>query len=189
MSGAPALRSTIVERVTAPLHRFMSSAPAGGLVLLACAAVAMLWANSPWAATYHALWETPLTMGVGAIGARVNLHLVINDGLMAVFFFLVGLEIKREVLVGELASLRGATLPVVAAIGGMVVPALLFTSLNARGAGSPGWGIPMATDIAFVAGVGWHRGRDRLRAWRARATGRPDTVVVAGLPLRARHCR
>ena len=145
--------STVVERVTAPLHRFMQSAPAGGLVLLACAAVAMIWANSPWADSYHALWETPLTIGIGGVGARFNLHLVINDGLMAVFFFLVGLEIKREVLVGELASLRHAALPVSAAVGGMVVPALLFTALNAGGAGSSGWGIPMATDIAFALGV------------------------------------
>jgi len=145
--------STVVERVTAPLHRFMQSAPAGGLVLLACAALAMIWANSPWASTYHALWETPLTLGVGTIGARFTLHLVINDGLMAVFFFLVGLEIKREVLVGELASLRHAALPVSAAVGGMVMPALLFLVLNAGGAGSSGWGVPMATDIAFALGV------------------------------------
>lgn len=144
---------TVVERVTAPLHRFMQSAPAGGLVLLACATVAMLWANSPWAATYHELWDTPLTLGVGDTGARFTLHLVINDGLMAVFFFLVGLEIKREVLVGELASLRHAALPVSAAVGGMVVPALFFTVMNAGGAGSSGWGIPMATDIAFALGV------------------------------------
>jgi len=131
----------------------MRSAPAGGMVLLACAAIAMIWANSPWADSYHALWETPLTFGVGAAGARLTLHLVINDGLMAVFFFLVGLEIKREVLVGELASLRHAALPVSAALGGMVVPALLFTALNAGGSGSAGWGIPMATDIAFALGV------------------------------------
>ena len=131
----------------------MRSAPAGGIVLLVCAAIAMAWANSPWADSYHALWETPLTLAVGSSGARLTLHQVINDGLMAVFFFLVGLEIKREVLVGELASLRQAALPVSAALGGMVVPALLFTAINAGGAGSSGWGIPMATDIAFALGV------------------------------------
>ena len=145
--------ATVVERVTTPLHRFLRSAPASGLVLLACALIALLWANSPWQEAYHALWETPLTLGVGAAGARLTLHLAINDGLMAVFFFLVGLEIKREVLVGELASMGRAALPVVAALGGMVVPALLFALVNARGAGSAGWGIPMATDIAFALGV------------------------------------
>ncbi len=145
--------ATVVERVTAPLHKFMRSAPAGGLVLLACAAIAMAWANSPWAHGYHALWETPIALGVGNFATTLTLHVVINDGLMAVFFFLVGLEIKREVLVGELASLRQAALPVTAALGGMVVPALLFLTLNVRGPGSTGWGIPMATDIAFALGV------------------------------------
>ena len=143
----------MVERVLAPVHRFMASAPAGGIVLLVCAAIAMAWANSPWAHSYHALWETPLTLAIGASGAQLTLHQVINDGLMAVFFFLVGLEIKREVLVGELASLRHAALPVSAALGGMVVPALLFTAVNGGGEGSAGWGIPMATDIAFALGV------------------------------------
>src|SRR5689334_7898100 len=91
VSAASRLEPTVVERVTAPLHRFMRTAPAGGLVLLACAAFAMAWANSPWAHSYHALWDTPITLGVGARGTSLTLHVVINDGLMAVFFFLVGL--------------------------------------------------------------------------------------------------
>ena len=153
MSASAATGATVAERVTAPLHRFLQSAPAGGIVLLVCAAIAMVWANSPWAHSYHALWETPLTIAIGGRGAQLTLHQVINDGLMAVFFFLVGLEIKREVLVGELASLRHAALPVSAALGGMVVPALLFTAVNTGGDGSAGWGIPMATDIAFALGV------------------------------------
>ena len=153
VSASAATGTTVVERITEPIHRFMASAPAGGIVLLLCAAIAMGWANSPWAHSYHVLWDTPLTLAVGSTGARLTLHQVINDGLMAVFFFLVGLEIKREVLVGELASLRHAALPVSAAIGGMVVPALLFTAMNAGKAGAPGWGIPMATDIAFALGV------------------------------------
>ena len=153
LSAPTAAGQPLVERVTAPLFRFTQSAPAGGIVLLVCAAIAMAWANSPWAHSYHALWETTLTLAVGSNGARLTLHQVINDGLMAVFFFLVGLEIKREVLVGELASLRRAALPVAAALGGMVVPALLFTAINAGGAGSSGWGVPMATDIAFALGV------------------------------------
>jgi NhaA family Na+:H+ antiporter len=153
VSGLASLEPTVAERVTAPLHRFMRTAPAAGLVLVACAAIAMAWANSPWAHGYHALWEKPITVGVGNVGSTLTLHVVINDGLMAVFFFLVGLEIKREVLVGELATLRHAALPVTAALGGMVVPALLFSALNAGGPGSAGWGIPMATDIAFALGV------------------------------------
>jgi NhaA family Na+:H+ antiporter len=144
---------TAIERITHPLRRMLHKAPAAGLVLLACAAVAMAWANSPFAHSYHALWETPVALGVGSWSASLSLHAVINDGLMAVFFFLVGLEIKREVLVGELASVRKAALPVAAAFGGMVVPALLFLAFNAGTPASRGWGIPMATDIAFALGV------------------------------------
>ena len=153
MTSSATLEPTVAERVTAPLQRFMRTAAAGGLVLLACAAIAMVWANSPWAHSYQALWETPFMLGMGDVTTKLTLHVVINDGLMAVFFFLVGLEIKREVLVGELASIRQAALPVTAALGGMVVPALLFSAVNAGRAGSAGWGIPMATDIAFALGV------------------------------------
>ena len=131
----------------------MQAGPAGGLVLLVCAAIAVIWANSPWAHIYHALWETQISIGVGASGTSLTLHGAVNDGLMAVFFFLVGLEIKREVLVGELATIRQAALPVAAAFGGMVVPALLFVALNATTHGTRGWGVPMATDIAFALGV------------------------------------
>ena len=144
---------TAIERITYPLRRLLHKAPAAGLVLLACAAIAMAWANSPFAHSYHALWETPIALGVGSWSASLSLHAVINDGLMAVFFFLVGLEIKREVLVGELASVRKAALPVAAALGGMVVPALLYLAFNAGGPATRGWGIPMATDIAFALGV------------------------------------
>ena len=153
MPGPAAEAATPIERVTEPLRRLAARTTAGGLVLLAAAAIAMLWANSPWAHAYHALWETSVSLGVGALSARLSLHAVINDGLMAVFFFLVGLEIKREVLVGELATARQAALPVAAAVGGMLVPALLFTVVNRGGEGSGGWGIPMATDIAFALGV------------------------------------
>jgi NhaA family Na+:H+ antiporter len=146
-------RATPIERVLAPVHRLAHATTAGGLVLLLCAAVALLWANSPWAHSYHALWETPIVIGVGPLLARLTLQEAINDGLMAVFFFLVGLEIKREILVGELATARQAALPVAAAVGGMLVPALLFSIVNAGGDGARGWGIPMATDIAFALGV------------------------------------
>jgi NhaA family Na+:H+ antiporter len=131
----------------------MQAGPAGGLVLLVCAAIALVWANSPWAHGYHALWETEISIGIAATHASLTLHEIVNDGLMAVFFFLVGLEIKREILVGELATARQAALPVAAALGGMIVPALLFVSFNMSTHGLRGWGVPMATDIAFALGV------------------------------------
>jgi NhaA family Na+:H+ antiporter len=143
----------LVERVLGPFKRFFSTAAAGGLVLLAFTAIALVWANSPWADAYHHLWEVPVTVGTPGFGLTLSLHHWVNDGLMAVFFFLVGLEIKREVLVGELASRRQAALPVAAALGGMIVPAALYTVVNAGGSGAAGWGVPMATDIAFALGV------------------------------------
>lgn len=143
----------LIERILEPFQRFVNTESASGFVLLACTAVALVWANSPWAASYEHLWEVELTASVGPLTMRGTLHHLINDGLMAVFFFLVGLEIKREMLAGELASLRRATLPVAAAAGGMIVPALLYASLNAGTGGERGWGVPMATDIAFALGV------------------------------------
>ncbi len=143
----------LIDRVLAPFQRFVHTESASGVVLLACTAVALVWANSPWAASYEHLWETELTLALGGWSARSTLHHLINDGLMAVFFFLVGLEIKREMLAGELASVRQAALPLAGALGGMIAPALLYASLNAGRAGEPGWGVPMATDIAFALGV------------------------------------
>jgi NhaA family Na+:H+ antiporter len=143
----------LVERLLAPFLRFAHTASAGGVVLLVTTAIALGWANSPWAASYHHLWETPLGLSIGGWAPVTTLHHLINDGLMAVFFFLVGLEIKREMMAGELASIRRAALPMVAALGGMVVPAALYALVNRGGAGSAGWGIPMATDIAFALGV------------------------------------
>jgi NhaA family Na+:H+ antiporter len=131
----------------------MAAGPAGGIVLLVCAVIALAWANSPWADAYHTLWESRISIGFGASEASLTLHNVVNDGLMAVFFFLVGLEIKREFLVGELATARSAALPLIAAFGGMVVPALLFVAFNISTHATRGWGIPMATDIAFALGV------------------------------------
>ena len=122
-------------------------------MLLACAAIALAWANSPWAPAYHHLWETPIGFDTRTFGLTLTLHEWVNDGLMVVFFLLVGLEIKREVLLGELSSRRSAALPVAAAIGGMVVPAAIYAAMNRGGAGAAGWGIPMATDIAFALGI------------------------------------
>lgn len=145
--------SRLVRRVADSFQQFAHTASGGGIALLAVTAVALAWANSPWAASYHHLWETPVTIGAPGFGLTETLHHWINDGLMAVFFFVVGLEIKRELLVGELASVRQAALPIAAAVGGMVVPAGLYAALNAGGPGAPGWGIPMATDIAFALGI------------------------------------
>ena len=136
-----------------PFQRFAETAAAGGILLLAGTLAALIWANSPWAESYVRLWQTPLTFGAGGFVLSKPLLLWINDLLMTVFFFVVGLEIKREVLVGELATPRQAALPIAAALGGMVLPAALYLALNTGGAGAAGWGIPMATDIAFALGV------------------------------------
>lgn len=142
-----------VVRAVRPFQRFAETQSAGGIVLLVSAVVALAWANSPWGEAYFHLWEIPIGFRAAGHAFELSLHHWVNDGLMAVFFFVVGLEIKREMLVGELSSPRQAALPVAAALGGMLVPALIYAMLNARGAGSPGWGIPMATDIAFALGV------------------------------------
>jgi Na+:H+ antiporter, NhaA family len=147
------LQPPLIDRILQPFAQFAHTASSGGIVLLVCTAIALAWANSPWAASYHHIWELEIALDAGPIAIRSTLHHLINDGLMVVFFFLVGLEIKREVLIGELASLRRAALPAAAALGGMVVPAALYAAWNAGGSGSAGWGIPMATDIAFALGV------------------------------------
>jgi Na+:H+ antiporter, NhaA family len=136
-----------------PLQQFIQTEASGGIILLAAAAIALAWANSPWGASYEHFWETPLTLGVPGAALREPLHLWINDALMAVFFLLVGLEIKREMLIGELASPKRSALPLAAALGGMVVPATIYAALNAGAPTLRGWGIPMATDIAFALGA------------------------------------
>ena len=142
-----------VERIVRPFQDFAHKQSSGGILLIAATVVALVWANSPWAGSYAALWHTKLTVGVGDASISKDLTHWINDGLMAVFFFVVGLEIKREVLVGELSSVRNAALPIAAAVGGAVVPAAIYLAINAGTEGSAGWGIPMATDIAFALGV------------------------------------
>jgi NhaA family Na+:H+ antiporter len=142
-----------VEKIVRPFQDFAHKQASGGILLIAATVIALLWANSPWAGSYAALWHTKLTVGVGDASISKDLTHWINDGLMAVFFLVVGLEIKREVLVGELSSVRGAALPFAAALGGAVVPAAIYLAINAGTEGSAGWGIPMATDIAFALGV------------------------------------
>jgi NhaA family Na+:H+ antiporter len=144
---------TIVDRVLAPFQQFFRTGSAGGIVLLACTAIALAWANSPWGDSYFHLWEQYFTIGFSEIALTLTLHHWINDGLMVIFFFVVGLEIKREMLVGELASLRQSAFPIAAAAGGMLIPAAIFAAINWGTEGIHGWGIPMATDIAFALGV------------------------------------
>ena len=147
-SDAPARR----RRLT-PLVEFLHTEAGGGVLLLIATLIALGWANSPWADSYTELWETNVRVGSGAWALDLDLHHWVNDGLMAIFFFLIGLEIKRELVIGELRDPRAALLPAVAALGGMVVPAALFIAVSGGGELSRGWGIPMATDIAFAVGV------------------------------------
>jgi Na+:H+ antiporter, NhaA family len=141
------------RRLPRPVREFLDTEASGGVLLLAAAVIALLWANSPWSASYQSLWHTDMTANVGRYVLQGNLHHWVNDALMVVFFFVVGLEIKQELVHGKLRDPRTAAMPALAALGGMVVPATLFFLVNAGGAGSRGWGIPMATDIAFAVGV------------------------------------
>ena len=141
------------DRGVFSLRTFIHDEAFGGILLLACAVVALVWANSPWNERYEDLWHATLTLGTSHFHLTESLRHWVNDGLMAIFFFVVGLEIKREVLVGELASLRRAALPAIAALGGVLVPAALYVVITAGHPGSEGWGVPMATDIAFALGV------------------------------------
>ena len=145
--------ATPMERLVRPFQEFAKLEASGGILLIGCTVAALVWVNSPWAGSYFHFWHMDLTFGrIGGLLAK-PLHFWINDGLMALFFLLVGLEIKRETLVGELASLRKAALPIAAAFGGMIVPAGLYVVFNHGGPGASGWGMPMATDIAFALGV------------------------------------
>jgi Na+:H+ antiporter, NhaA family len=142
----------ILLAVARPFRRFLQTEAAGGMILLAATALALGWANSPWADVYEGLVELPMTLSIGQSTVSWPLHHFINDALMSVFFLVVGMEIKRELLVGELRTLRRALLPALAALGGMVVPALIHFSLNRGTPAQPGWGVPVATDIAFALG-------------------------------------
>ncbi len=147
----PPSDSSAARALAEAVRRFIELESAGGIALLVAAALALVWANSPWKAAYHSLWETAFE--VGPLHVSEGLRAVVNDGLMVAFFFVVGLEIKRELVAGELRDPRAVGLPVLAAAGGMVVPAGIYAAFNAGGSGSAGWGIPMATDIAFALGV------------------------------------
>lgn len=141
-----------IHRVVNPIVRFMHVEAAGGIVLLACTIVALVLANSRFADGFLAIWKMEVGFRFGDFEMIHSLKHWISDGLMAIFFFVVGLEVKRELVLGELRDVRRATLPVAAALGGMVVPAGIYLALQWGGEGARGWGIPMATDIAFVVG-------------------------------------
>lgn len=137
----------------APVERFLAIEASSGILLLLTAAIALIWVNSAWSESYVSLWHTPLSFRLGDWSFERDLHFWINDGLMTIFFFVVGLEIKREMHKGELSEVRRAVLPIIAAIGGMVVPALIYLGFNRGLDSATGWGVPMATDIAFAVGV------------------------------------
>lgn len=143
----------VPRTVIRPLQAFLQTAIASSVLLLVAVVVAVAWANSPWKASYHHLLDTELGWSIGSWALHGSVHFWINEGLMTLFFLVVGLEIKRELTVGELRRWRAAVLPVVAAIGGMAVPALLYLAVVGSGPGRDGWGVPMATDIAFALGA------------------------------------
>jgi len=141
------------DRVLTPLEEFIHRQTTSGILLMLCAVAALYIANSQWSETYHHLLEIPFTIGLQGFQLSKSLHHWINEGLMALFFFVVGLELKREILVGELADPKQAMLPIIAAAGGMLVPVLIYTGINPEGHALNGWGVPMATDIAFALGA------------------------------------
>lgn len=143
----------VVKKLITPFDNFFSLEASPGIILLFFAGLALFWANSPWSDFYYKLLHHPLGFHIGSLSLSFSLHHWVNDALMVIFFFVVGLEIKREMSVGELATPKKAALPIFAALGGMVVPALLYLSFNPKGPTQVGWGIPMATDIAFALGV------------------------------------
>jgi len=143
----------IERNLLRPVREFLDTEVAGAGVLLAATIVALVWANSPLGASYETLWATKLMIGLGRFVLEEDLRHWVNDGLMVIFFFVIGLEIKRELVQGELNELKKAALPAIAAVGGMIVPALIFLALNRGTDAAAGWGIPMATDIAFALGA------------------------------------
>ena len=146
--------SPLARAVARPMVRFLRQEAASGVLLLVATATALIWVNSPWGHTYHEFWDTHLAIDIGSTHLiDLTLHGWVNDALMALFFFVVGMEIKSELVDGDLTDPRVAALPAFGALGGMIAPALIFVALNTGGDGIGGWGIPMATDIAFAVGV------------------------------------
>lgn len=151
--GASPRARRLARQLLRPIDRFLHVEASSGIILLVAAMAALIWANSPWAAHYEHLLHTPVSLGFGEHILARSVHFWVNDILMVVFFFVVGLEVRRELFEGQLSELRRAALPVAAALGGMLVPAAIYLSFNAGSVSSRGWGTPMATDIAFAVGV------------------------------------
>ena len=149
------IKITPIDRwVIDPVNRFIGKSTTGGIVLFLSAVVALILANSPWKDAYHHIWEHKISFGIdNKFMLDKTLHHWINDGLMAIFFLMVGLEIKRELVEGELSSIKQASLPIIAALGGMLVPALIYSLIDNSELTGQGWGIPMATDIAFAIAI------------------------------------
>lgn len=141
---------TPIEKIIAPVSKFIHLEYTSGIVLLISVVIAIVWANSSYSESYHHVWEIDFSLAFGENILSKPLHIWINDGLMAIFFFVIGLELKREFMDGELSSLKKASMPMAAALGGMLVPALIYTLINMNSGAGHGWGIPMATDIAFA---------------------------------------
>lgn len=153
-SQSPSLvRARPFSRILEPFERFVQIEAASGIVLVAAASMAVVWANSPWRTVYEQWWRTSLTLGWGARSVTQPLHFVVNDGLMTIFFLLVGLEIRREVHHGALSSISLALLPLFAALGGVLAPASIYLAFNPGSVAQQGWAIPTATDIAFAVGI------------------------------------
>ena len=144
---------TRLQRILAPVERFLAIEAASGIVLMMAAVAALVWANSPWRATYSNIWQIPIGFRFGNLVFEHDVHFWINEGLMTLFFFVVGLEIRREIHSGELSELRRAALPLAAAFGGMLFPAAIFLVFNFGRMSANGWAVPMATDIAFAVGA------------------------------------
>ncbi|MFX0078055.1 MAG: Na+/H+ antiporter NhaA, partial [Candidatus Hermodarchaeota archaeon] len=147
------MTKTQLRRLYAPFQRFFRLEASSSILLIICIIIALAWANSLWGISYFALWETHLTIAIGLFVISEPLRWWINEGLMALFFFVVGLEIKRAVVVGELSRIQDALFPILAAVGGMIVPAVIYFIINFGTVGVVGWPIPMATDIALAIGV------------------------------------
>ncbi|MGE0403933.1 MAG: Na+/H+ antiporter NhaA, partial [Kofleriaceae bacterium] len=143
----------VAKAIVSPIQRILAIEAASGILLMVATAAALFLANSRWHADFEALWHTPIGFTIGSESFERPLHFWINDGLMTIFFLVVGLEIRREIYEGELQTLRRAALPLAAAVGGMAIPAAIYVALNHGKSGAGGWAIPMATDIAFAVGV------------------------------------
>lgn len=143
----------VIQTISTPVNRFMQVESAGGIVLIIASMIAMIWANSSYSEVYEHFIHTPMKLVIGSFKLEGSFHHWVNDGLMVIFFYVVGMEIKRELVIGELSTPKKAALPLLAAVGGMVFPALIYLFFNYGQEGASGWGIPMATDIAFAIGI------------------------------------